>query len=214
MKLVYIAGPFRAADAWEVHCNVHRAELASREIAGMGAMPVAPHSIGAHMDGTETAEFWLSGTLELMRRCDAVLVLSGYEHSAGTLGEIQEARRLGLPIFLPHFFGAAFNLLAAWLRDGVAVHSAPVLPLSDNAPDAARCRYCGKGFAVVLPGQIFCGETCRSGAVLAARNEALDAIPEAIKDAGTAKIEAGLAAAQWAEVNSQGSDYPDGAVRS
>lgn len=264
MKLVYIAGPFRAADAWEVHCNVHRAELASREIAGMGAMPVAPHSIGAHMDGTETAEFWLSGTLELMRRCDAVLVLSGYEHSAGTLGEIQEAKRLGLPLFLPHQHGPAFTSLFVWLRDNAAVHTTPVMPLSDEAPETKRCQYCGKGFAVLRAGHIFCGEKCREGALIAAQVEALsarigapvtslplvyarcktcghefdpalagplycsppcfeaskEAVPEPIEEPVTAKIQRRpepeqLAAAQWAEVNSQGPGYPDGkAVRS
>lgn len=275
MKLVYIAGPFRAADAWEVHCNVHRAELASREIAGMGAMPVAPHSIGAHMDGTETAEFWLSGTLELMRRCDAVLVLSGYEHSAGTLGEIQEAKRLGLPLFLPHQHGPAFTSLFVWLQDNAAVHTTPVLPLSDEAPETKRCQYCGQGFAVLRAGHIFCGEKCREGALIAAQVEALsqpslkdkalhgancrncggffipsepghvfcasdceddfarqqtkEAVPVAIPPEATGKTWADaeiahhrgladrpepeqLAAAQWAEVNSQGSDYPDGAV--
>jgi hypothetical protein len=242
VKLVYIAGPFRAADAWEVHCNVHRAELASREIAGMGAMPVAPHSIGAHMDGTETAEFWLSGTLELMRRCDAVLVLSGYEHSAGTLGEIQEAKRLGLPLFLPHQHGPAFTSLFVWLRDNAAVHTTPVMPLSDEAPETARCQYCSQGFAVLRAGHIFCGEKCREGALIAAQVEALsqprqqektsEAVPVAIPPEATGKTWADaeiahhrsltdrpepeqLAAAQWSEVNSQGPGYPDGeAVRS
>ena len=35
MKLIYIAGPFRAADAWDVHCNVHRAERAARDVSGL-----------------------------------------------------------------------------------------------------------------------------------------------------------------------------------
>mgnify|MGYP001163267039 FL=1 len=104
MKVVYIAGPFRASDAWGVHSNVHRAECAAREVARLGAMPLPPHSIGAHMDGTESAQFWLAGTLELMRRCDAVLVLPGYSFSEGTQGEIAEAERLGLPVMFPHDF--------------------------------------------------------------------------------------------------------------
>ena len=33
MRVVYVAGPFRAIDGWEVACNVHRAEEAGREIA-------------------------------------------------------------------------------------------------------------------------------------------------------------------------------------
>lgn len=64
-------------------------------------MPVTPHSITAKMSGVESDELWVQGTLELMRRCDAVLVLPGYERSEGTKGEIAEAERLKLPIFAP-----------------------------------------------------------------------------------------------------------------
>lgn len=99
MKVIYIAGPFRARDAWAVKCNVHRAEQMANEVAAIGAMPLTPHSIGAHFDGTHTPEFWLAGTLELLRRCDAVLVLENFEQSTGTRGEIREADRLGIPIY-------------------------------------------------------------------------------------------------------------------
>ena len=61
------------------------------------------------MDGTESAQFWLAGTLELMRRCDAVLVLPGYSFSEGTKGEIAEADRLGLPVMFPHDFTTDTN---------------------------------------------------------------------------------------------------------
>jgi len=27
MKIVYIAGPFRAPAAWQVECNIHRAKV-------------------------------------------------------------------------------------------------------------------------------------------------------------------------------------------
>jgi nucleoside 2-deoxyribosyltransferase len=110
MKLIYIAGPFRASDAWEVHCNVHRAERAARDVSRLGAFPVTPHSIGAHFDGTETAEFWLTGTMELLRRCDAVLVLPNSGRSTGTQAELKEAERLGIPVFEESFS------LGAWLK--------------------------------------------------------------------------------------------------
>lgn len=101
MKIVYIAGRFRGDDAWAIRCHVHAAECAAREVARCGAMPLTPHSIGAHMHGTESADFWLEGTLELMRRSDIVLVLPGFERSVGSLGEIGEARYLRIPVILP-----------------------------------------------------------------------------------------------------------------
>lgn len=115
MFVVYIAGPFRAPDGWGVACNVHWAEQAGREVARLGAVPLIPHSIGARMAGTETDSYWIGATLELMRRADAVLVLPGYEQSIGTLGEIEEARRSGLPLFLPVTDHPDFDSLKEWI---------------------------------------------------------------------------------------------------
>jgi len=79
-------------------------------------MPLIPHSIGARMAGTETESFWLRGTLELMRRADAVLVMPAWERSEGTMGEVDEAQRLGMPVFLPGTNGPDYASLRAWLR--------------------------------------------------------------------------------------------------
>lgn len=37
--------------------------------------------------------------MELLRRCDAVVLCPGYGRSTGTQDEIEEAKRRGLPIF-------------------------------------------------------------------------------------------------------------------
>ena len=99
MKVVYIAGPFRGATPWDVEQNVRRAEALALEVARMGAMPLCPHANTRHFDGQLTAEFWLEGTLELLRRCDAVLLVPGWETSSGTKAEVAEAERLGSPVF-------------------------------------------------------------------------------------------------------------------
>lgn len=109
IHVVYVAGPFRGRDGWAVHENIYRAESLARAVAALGAMPLTPHSIGAHMDGTETAEFWIEGTLELMRRCDAVIFTDDWQRSVGARGEHGEAIRLGLPRFF------AIDDLGAWL---------------------------------------------------------------------------------------------------
>jgi nucleoside 2-deoxyribosyltransferase len=99
MKIVYVAGPFRGATAWEVAENVRIAERAGLAVARVGFMPLIPHANTAHFHGECTDEFWLSGTMELMRRCDAVLVVYGWGSSAGTLAEMAEAERVGIPVF-------------------------------------------------------------------------------------------------------------------
>ena len=99
MKVVYIAGPFRASTPWGVECNVRNAEVMALAVAACGAMPMCPHTNTRFFDGQLTAEFWLAGTLELLRRCDALVLVDGWEKSSGTRAEVNEAARLGLPVF-------------------------------------------------------------------------------------------------------------------
>lgn len=110
MKIVYVAGPFRGPTPWDVAENVRRAERLGLEVAKLGAMPLIPHANTAHFDGQLTGQFWVDGTLELMRRCDAVVLVRGWGDSSGTLGEIAEAQRFGIPVF-----GDLFAL-DMWLR--------------------------------------------------------------------------------------------------
>lgn len=100
MKLIYIAGPYTAANAWLVEQNIRRAEevAASVWLAGMAA--ICPHANARHMlEGVTTPESALAGTMEMMRRCDAVVLVDGWKRSLGTLAEVAEADRLRIPIF-------------------------------------------------------------------------------------------------------------------
>ena len=117
MACVYIAGPFSGVDGWEIACNVHRAEALAREVVRLGAAPLTPHSIGARMAGTETYEFWCAATMELMRRCDAVIFTVGWEMSRGARGEHREAVKLGMPCFFDQEDSAAGLLELKWWLD-------------------------------------------------------------------------------------------------
>jgi hypothetical protein len=99
MKVIYIAGPFRGVNTWEVEQNVRRAESVAFAVALTGAMPLCPHTNTRFFNGTITAEFWLRGTLELLRRADAVVLVAGWEKSIGTRAEIVEADKIGIPVF-------------------------------------------------------------------------------------------------------------------
>jgi hypothetical protein len=99
--LVYIAGPYRASDPWEVERNVRSAELWIPHIAALGVVPICVHSMYRFFDKSAdvSADYWIKGTLEIMRRCDAVFVRPGDYVSEGTEGEINEANALGIPVF-------------------------------------------------------------------------------------------------------------------
>ena len=111
MKVIYIAGPFTAPNAWERELNVRAAENIAMAVAEMGAMPLCPHSNTRYFDGTISPDFWYEGTLELLGRCDAMIVaVSNWQRSKGTKREIDEAGKRVIPVF----YSTAD--LAGWLR--------------------------------------------------------------------------------------------------
>jgi hypothetical protein len=112
MKVVYIAGPFRAATPWLVEQNVRAAEMIALEVWRMGAVALCPHMNTRHFQDCAPDEVWIEGTKEMLRRCDAVLVQGAWTMSTGTRGEIDEARKLGMPVF--------FNTteLRWWVEEG------------------------------------------------------------------------------------------------
>lgn len=99
MKIMYIAGCFRAENAWLIEQNVRAAELVGFEVAKLGAMPLIPHANSRFFQGALPDDFWLEGTLELLRRCDALMLVEGWEKSSGARREVVEAWRLDKPVF-------------------------------------------------------------------------------------------------------------------
>ena len=98
MKVIYIAGPFSGANAWEVEKNVREAEVLGMQVAELGAAPLVPHSIGRFYNGTLTYQFWIKATLALMLKSDGVLFTPRWKESAGATAERKEAERF-MPVF-------------------------------------------------------------------------------------------------------------------
>ena len=112
--LIYVAGPYRGANGWEVEQNIREAERLGFVVANLGAVPIVPHSMYRFWDRTLTDEFWLEGTLHILRRCDAVLLARNWHVSEGTIGEKAEAERLKIPVF-DTCDGYAMRNLTEWL---------------------------------------------------------------------------------------------------
>ena len=92
MKLIYIAAPYTDDPIG----NTERARVQADRVKSDGrAFPVTPHLLG----GEGQAEYMYTGTLELMRRCDAVLTLPRWETSRGAMSEVRTADRMPLPVF-------------------------------------------------------------------------------------------------------------------
>jgi hypothetical protein len=99
VKIIYIAGPFRAPAAWGIEQNIREAERVGLEVARVGAVPLIPHTMYRHFQGACSDDFWLQATSDLLRKSDAVLLLPRWRLSAGARGEERLARTLGLPVF-------------------------------------------------------------------------------------------------------------------
>lgn len=97
--LIYIAGPFRGPTPLDVRRNVEAARDLGFEVAGLGGFPVIPHTMTADFDKQLTDEFWLRGTLDLLKVCEAIVLAPTWRTSRGATEEYRLALELQLPIF-------------------------------------------------------------------------------------------------------------------
>jgi hypothetical protein len=95
-KIVYIAGPLNG----DVAANVKKALEVSDMLARLHVGYFCPHFYGeVHFSLGIPEKYWIEYGLEMLRRSDAVILLSNWEKSSGTLGEIEEAKKMDIPVF-------------------------------------------------------------------------------------------------------------------
>lgn len=101
MKLLYVAGPYRSRHRGMrgVHENIERAASIALELWVAGAAVICPHKNTAFFDGAAEDSVWLTGDLEMLRRCDAVVMVPGWEQSVGAVEERRVAEDAGIPVF-------------------------------------------------------------------------------------------------------------------
>lgn len=99
MKVVYVAGPYRAPTEHGVLQNIRNAEDVALMVWACGAACICPHKNTAFFGGAADDAVWLKGDLEILRRCDAVVCVAGWKRSAGATGEVHFAHELHIPVF-------------------------------------------------------------------------------------------------------------------
>jgi nucleoside 2-deoxyribosyltransferase len=85
-------------NAWEIEQNIRRAEIVALYVWMSGAAAICPHTMGRFYSGVVNEETFLDGDLELLRRSDGVVVVDPWQHSKGTLRELELARELDKPV--------------------------------------------------------------------------------------------------------------------
>lgn len=95
--IVYTAGPYRGnADR-----NIEQAKDIAHALWLEGHAAVCPHANSAHMEDEIDLpnEAFLAGDLEILARCDAIVMTPDWEISHGAIEEKAFAEARGIPVY-------------------------------------------------------------------------------------------------------------------
>lgn len=101
MPLLYVAGPYSDRDPLHgIERNINEASRIALEAWEKGWATLCPHkNTGGFHHRTDIPEsVWLSGDLAMLVKCDAILMIPGWEQSNGAVGEKNVALCRGLKV--------------------------------------------------------------------------------------------------------------------
>lgn len=93
MKVIYVAGRYRSKCEWQLEEFLRHAEDASLGLWKEGWAVICPHKNTAHFGGALDMPHstWLEGDIEILKRCDSIYMLKGWEQSKGAKRELEVA---------------------------------------------------------------------------------------------------------------------------
>jgi hypothetical protein len=98
VKVIYVAGAFRSSTQWGIMQNVQHAERASLRLWKQGYSVICPHTMTQHFQNECPDELWLNGMIELLKRSDAIYMLTNWYASEGSREELRVAQELGIRV--------------------------------------------------------------------------------------------------------------------
>ena len=99
MKLIYIAGPYRAATEHEIWLHIEAARAKAIELMRLGYGVIVPHMNTAHLGGAVPDEQFVEQGMEMARRSDAVFLLVNWKKSSGSRAEYNAALTANVPLY-------------------------------------------------------------------------------------------------------------------
>jgi hypothetical protein len=95
--LIYVSGPYTASNEDDLTQNIERAKLAGLQVRAVGLVPVVPHLAILNDDPQMfTYDKAMAECLEILARCDAILMIDGWLNSRGACIERDFALRVGI----------------------------------------------------------------------------------------------------------------------
>jgi len=94
MKVAYIAGPYRSETIQGIAENIRKAERIAIKYWKGGYAVICPHKNTALFDGECPDNVWLEGDIEIMKRCDVVIMTPDWRQSEGARQEHEIAMSL------------------------------------------------------------------------------------------------------------------------
>lgn len=98
MKVAFISGPYRADTLQGIIHNIAAAREVALKYWKLGYAVVCPHMNTALFDGACPDSVWLEGDIEILKRCDVIVMMAGYFHSSGAIKELEIATDLGFEV--------------------------------------------------------------------------------------------------------------------
>lgn len=98
MKVAYIAGPYRSNTVHGIVENIRKAEAVAIKYWQLGYAVICPHKNTALFDGLASDHVWLEGDIEILKRCDAIVMMQGWEKSSGASKEKLIATEYGIEV--------------------------------------------------------------------------------------------------------------------
>ena len=97
MKVLYTAGRYSG----EIDINIQKAREIAIKLWEMGYAVVCPHLNSAHMERDCKAKYedFLAGDFEIIERCNAVIMIPGWQNSNGACKEKLHAEKMGIPVY-------------------------------------------------------------------------------------------------------------------
>jgi hypothetical protein len=98
MRLAFISGPYRALTNEVVLANIRAAEHTALKYWKLGYAVICPHKNTSLYDGHLPDEVWLKGDLEILKRCDVIVMMKDWQTSVGSTEELKFALANGIDI--------------------------------------------------------------------------------------------------------------------